>query len=199
MLHSQNFHNVRIWPRGVDLSQFGPSKRSSRLRASWGVGDAPRSKTSMVKYPVDVGMHWQGRKASLPMTPPMTPEVYAQGDHTSDTVDEPEAIGSDFIERVVLLYVGRMYVTIAYFHQICRANHRLDHGKRISISFSARTRISPRDRNWSLSAMVRLEQNSSRYAGKKDTMRYSWVIASGMNLQNVSLLPTSLPFRASQR
>lgn len=108
MLHSQNFHNVRLWPRGVDLSQFGPSKRSTKLRASWGVGDAPRSKVIMSKHPIDTGVHWQGRKASMPMTPPMTPEVYAQGDHIVETLEEPVSIDHGFPERVVLLYVGRM-------------------------------------------------------------------------------------------
>lgn len=110
MLHSQNFQNVRLWPRGVDLSQFGPLKRSSRLRASWGVGDAPRSKIrpQIIKHPVDIGMHWQGRKASMPITPPMTPEVYAQDPNTFETVDEPNSIDHGLSERVVLLYVGRM-------------------------------------------------------------------------------------------
>ena len=108
MLRSQNFHDVRLWPRGVDLSQFGPSRRSSRLRASWGVGDAPRAKVPVTKQPVDIGLHWQGRKASMPMTPPLTPEVYAQGSggHAAQTIEEPETLHLD--ERVVLLYVGRM-------------------------------------------------------------------------------------------
>lgn len=110
MLHSQYFQNVRLWPRGVDLSQFGPSKRSFRLRASWGVGEAPRSKAhpQTIKHPVDIGMHWQGRKASMPMTPPMTPEVYAQVNHTVETVEEPQSIDHGLPERVVLLYVGRV-------------------------------------------------------------------------------------------
>lgn len=47
----------------------------------------------------------------MPMTPPMTPEVYAQGGdqaHTVETTDEPESFYCGFTERVVLLYVGRM-------------------------------------------------------------------------------------------
>jgi hypothetical protein len=103
MLESQQFQNVRLWPRGVDLTQFGPSKRSAKLRAKWGVGNAPRS-ARMAKTQPDIGLHWQGRKASMPMTPPMTPEVVAfdAGSHT----DEP--VSYDQEERVVLLYVGRM-------------------------------------------------------------------------------------------
>jgi hypothetical protein len=100
MLESHSLQNVRLWPRGVDLAQFGPSKRSAKLRASWGVGDAPRS---VAKHQtLDTGLHWQGRKASMPLTPPMTPEVVAFMAHT----DEP--ISYDLEERVVVLYVGRM-------------------------------------------------------------------------------------------
>jgi hypothetical protein len=99
MLESHSLQNVRLWPRGVDLAQFGPSKRSAKLQASWGVGDAPRS---VSKHQLDTGLHWQGRKASMPLTPPMTPEVVAFGAQS----DEP--ISYDLEERVVVLYVGRM-------------------------------------------------------------------------------------------
>lgn len=112
MLHSQNFQNVRLWPRGVDLSQFGSHRRSTKLRASWQVGPAPNSALPSTSKAtparsIDAGTHWQGRKASLglPMTPPMTPEVYAAG----GVVAEPQpAIEETLAERVVLLYVGRM-------------------------------------------------------------------------------------------
>jgi hypothetical protein len=102
MLESHSLQNVRLWPRGVDLAQFGPSKRSSKLRASWGVGNAPRSAPVAKHQNLDTGLHWQGRKASMPLTPPMTPEVVAFGTH----VDEP--MSYDLEERVVVLYVGRM-------------------------------------------------------------------------------------------
>jgi hypothetical protein len=101
MLESHSLQNVRLWPRGVDLAQFGPSKRSAKLRASWGVGDAPRS-VSVKHQTLDTGLYWQGRKASMPLTPPMTPEVVAFGAHS----DEP--MSYDLEERVVVLYVGRM-------------------------------------------------------------------------------------------
>ena len=100
MLESHSLQNVRLWPRGVDLAQFGPSQRSAKLRASWGVGDAPRSAPK--HQTLDTGLHWQGRKASMPLTPPMTPEVVAFGAHS----DEPTSY--DLEERVVVLYVGRM-------------------------------------------------------------------------------------------
>jgi hypothetical protein len=100
MLELHSLQNVRLWPRGVDLAQFGPSKRSAKLRASWGVGDAPRSVPK--HHTLDTGLHWQGRKASMPLTPPMTPEVVAFGAHS----DEP--MSYDLEERVVVLYVGRM-------------------------------------------------------------------------------------------
>lgn len=102
MLESHSLQNVRLWPRGVDLAQFGPSKRSSKLRASWGVGDAPRPPLSNKRQSLDTGLHWQGRKASMPLTPPMTPEVLAFGTQS----DEPASYGLE--ERVVVLYVGRM-------------------------------------------------------------------------------------------
>jgi hypothetical protein len=103
MLETQQFQNVRLWPRGVDLTQFGPSKRSPKLRARWGVGNALRS-ARVVKAQPDIGLHWQGRKASMPMTPPMTPEVVAfEADFQSE-----EPASYDLEERVVLLYVGRM-------------------------------------------------------------------------------------------
>ena len=101
MLESHSLQNVRLWPRGVDLAQFGPSKRSAKLRASWAVGEAPQSVSSKHQT-LDSGLHWQGRKASMPLTPPMTPEVVAFGAHS----DEP--MSYDLEERVVVLYVGRM-------------------------------------------------------------------------------------------
>jgi len=100
MLESHSLQNVRLWPRGVDLAQFGPSKRSAKLRASWGVGEVPRPVSK--HQTLDTGLHWQGRKASIPLTPPMTPEVFAFGAQS----DEPQSY--DLEERVVLLYVGRM-------------------------------------------------------------------------------------------
>lgn len=56
--------------------------------------------------PINIGLHWQGRKASLPMTPPLTPEVFASTNHA--VTDEPVSFGQAYTERVVLLYVGRM-------------------------------------------------------------------------------------------
>lgn len=85
MLESNTFSGVRLWPRGVDLSQFGPSKRCAKMRALWGVGDAP----------TNVGIHHSGRKSSLPLTPPASP-VVSPANANSPT------------KRIVLLYVGRV-------------------------------------------------------------------------------------------
>jgi glycosyltransferase involved in cell wall biosynthesis len=35
MLRAQGFQHVRIWPRGVDISSFGPEQRDASKRASW--------------------------------------------------------------------------------------------------------------------------------------------------------------------
>ncbi|HEY0757001.1 MAG TPA: glycosyltransferase family 1 protein [Ktedonobacteraceae bacterium] len=35
MLHAQGFQRVRIWPRGVDMSSFGPEQRDASKRAAW--------------------------------------------------------------------------------------------------------------------------------------------------------------------
>jgi hypothetical protein len=143
MLHSNNFKKVNLWPRGVDLSQFSPSKRSATLRAEWGVGCVPtthgvevtseplvvkgikRMPTIFEDKERDMGLHYQGRKASLPLTPPESPDV-GPG-YAGETIDEvislePAAISSalaalsrgaadsdpSLSKRVVLLFVGRM-------------------------------------------------------------------------------------------
>jgi hypothetical protein len=100
MLEGQSFAGVRLWPRGVDLSQFGPDKRSVAMRAMWGVGEAPKAVPPKV---LDMGVNHQGRKVSLPLTPPASPWVApVQG----EVYGEPDAM--TLSQRVVLLYVGRM-------------------------------------------------------------------------------------------
>ncbi|BEI93893.1 uncharacterized protein CcaverHIS019_0603520 [Cutaneotrichosporon cavernicola] len=88
MLESQSFANVRLWPRGVDLSQFSRKQRCPKMRSNWGVGDSPEERQ---------GSHFSGRKTSLPLTPPASPIVTATG-----------AASNPLPERIVLLYVGRM-------------------------------------------------------------------------------------------
>lgn len=34
-LKEHGFNNIKIWPRGVDMSLFSPTKRSNQLRSSW--------------------------------------------------------------------------------------------------------------------------------------------------------------------
>ncbi|KAL1408885.1 hypothetical protein Q8F55_005699 [Vanrija albida] len=108
MLESQGFNDVRLWPRGVDLSQFGPSKRSAEMRALWGVGEAPGRAAAAAaedeKTKAPHGTHHSGRKLSLPLTPPASPIVVAAG--TGPVFSEPEPISGP--SRIVLLYVGRV-------------------------------------------------------------------------------------------
>ena len=108
MLHDNDFDQVRIWPRGVDLSQFSPSKRSATLRASWGVGEVQKTDTVVEVKMKDVGVHHTGRKASLPITPPETPEMVAVDAKDGEDVKLSKEIHSNPPSRVVLLYVGRM-------------------------------------------------------------------------------------------
>ncbi|KAK8866179.1 hypothetical protein IAR55_001330 [Kwoniella newhampshirensis] len=116
MLESHGFEGVRLWPRGVDLSQFGTWRRSSALRASWGVGPVPKEveevRRQVQKDPgVDmVGVNWTGRKASLPMTPPLSPWTGPVNDiGRSQNVDQPaREVCVGLPERVVLLFVGRI-------------------------------------------------------------------------------------------
>lgn len=136
MLHSNNFLKVNLWPRGVDLSQFSPTKRSPTLRAEWGVGPAPSSSPVSITEPLrvkgvkrlptiheDMGIHFQGRKASLPLTPPESPAV-GPGEgaesveevislsplvNALDSISEQEPLVDPSLpRRVVLLFVGRM-------------------------------------------------------------------------------------------
>ncbi len=98
MLLAQSFDHVRLWPRGVDLSHFSPSKRSSAMRASWGVGDAPRPVPAKEIKVLPMGVHFAGGRPSLPPTPPASPAV--------EPVDVTSP--SHLPSRVVLLYVGRV-------------------------------------------------------------------------------------------
>ena len=142
MLHTNSFKKVNLWPRGVDLSQFSPSKRSQTLRAEWGVGRAPTvvqthsgmeplilGKKRLSRINEEIGTHYQGRKASLPLTPPESPDVGPE-EKLVEGIDEvlslspvntalDQAFKGDFRldedvsdqslpERIVLLFVGRM-------------------------------------------------------------------------------------------
>lgn len=159
MLEGQHFSGVRLWPRGVDLSQFGPSKRCATMRASWGVADTTPFTNPAADFTgqrdlsnkvfaqemkeqewtrlhgrcagdyspgeKDIGTNWSGRKASLPLTPPLTPwsgpVEYQHNDedqdHESFQLDDTDTLPSILSattntpippSRVVLLYVGRI-------------------------------------------------------------------------------------------
>jgi hypothetical protein len=95
MLQSKSFHSVSLWPRGVQLDLFNPTKRSVSLRASWGVGEVRRaqvvdriSQCSQAEVAGKKGgMEWEGGtkeagmrwRGSLPLTPPASPWVQAVG------------------------------------------------------------------------------------------------------------------------
>ncbi|WVQ82465.1 hypothetical protein IAT38_004594 [Cryptococcus sp. DSM 104549] len=117
MLESQSFDGVRLWPRGVNLEQFGPRKRSVARRAEWGVGEAPGGSIGTpgagagVKV---VGMTWGGGKVDELMTPPMSPENGPVKDMrvpmpgAEAFAPSPASPAAALPERVVLLYVGRI-------------------------------------------------------------------------------------------
>lgn len=75
-----------------------------------------------IRENIDMGVHYQGRKASLPLTPPESPAVGpGEGEesveevislspvvHALESISEQEHTDSSLPKRVVLLYVGRM-------------------------------------------------------------------------------------------
>lgn len=104
MLEGQKFNPVRLWPRGVELSQFNPGKRSVELRRQWGIVDPPRG-TCPEGEAVMIGT----RRTSLPMTPPATPEVRAVDQLVKEALPGWEmAAESNTRGRLVAMYTGRM-------------------------------------------------------------------------------------------
>lgn len=83
------------------------------MRASWGVGDAPSSSIKKDTHGhTEAGTHWQGRKASMPLTPPLTPWTGPVDTPTplnsGNTYVPSPPSSSTLPSRVVLLYVGRI-------------------------------------------------------------------------------------------
>ncbi|WVQ76957.1 hypothetical protein IAR50_006636 [Cryptococcus sp. DSM 104548] len=107
MLENQSFDGVRLWPRGVDLAQFGLQKRSLKRRAEWGVGYAPGERETLQVGRV-VGVGWNGKQGKGLLTPPMSPEDRAV-DWKSRGVPSPGPPSpGELPERIVLLFVGRI-------------------------------------------------------------------------------------------
>lgn len=51
MLKKQNFENLCIWPRGVDISLFSPQRKSSELRAQWmGLSEEEADQRTVILY-----------------------------------------------------------------------------------------------------------------------------------------------------
>lgn len=91
MLHAHSFKDVRLWPRGINLDQFSPMKRSNLRRRSWGIWEAP-------SIPITSGF--------TPDTPPATPEMVA-----ADTRDSGVGSASGSAPanaRLVAFYAGRI-------------------------------------------------------------------------------------------
>ncbi|GHJ89291.1 hypothetical protein NliqN6_5693 [Naganishia liquefaciens] len=95
MLHTKRVERVRTWPRGVDLPQLYPVKRSEQLRESWGIESIPS--TESVEQPS------KNPKSSfvMPLTPPLTP-VTVPADIRNDRAPNSKS------ERLVALFVSRM-------------------------------------------------------------------------------------------
>lgn len=119
MLERNAFSDVRLWPRGVDLEQFGPSNRSQTLRDIWGVGPAPIA--PLPPSPVALKKLAHG----LPPTPPMSPVVVPAAPSLASIVISTPATSSpltpispaqstassvagDEKPDLVILYVGRL-------------------------------------------------------------------------------------------
>lgn len=122
MLERNAFSDVRLWPRGVDLEQFGPSNRSQTLRDIWGVGPAPvpPAPVSQPTSPISLKKLAHG----LPPTPPMSPIVAPAAPSLAITavhaVSSPltpvspaqstagSVSGDEVRPNLVILYVGRL-------------------------------------------------------------------------------------------
>lgn len=117
MLERNAFSDVRLWPRGVDLEQFGPSNRSQTLRDIWGVGPAP---VPLPPSPISLKKLAHG----LPPTPPMSPVVAPAAPSLAITAVHAVAspltpvspaqssagsvAGDEARPNLVILYVGRL-------------------------------------------------------------------------------------------
>lgn len=87
VLMQKGICNTRIWPRGVDLSFFGPHKRHSLTREGWGV----RSSLD----PLD-RCDQRANYRAYPLTPPPSPTPSADDDQRYSN------------EQCVILYTGRL-------------------------------------------------------------------------------------------
>jgi glycosyltransferase involved in cell wall biosynthesis len=90
MLDERGFSNTRLWPRGVDLDVFTPTRRSRHIRELYGV-DYPETENEM--------------------KPESNPSTIPQGISSPPTV-RGGAYPSD--GNVVILSVGRMYLLPIY-------------------------------------------------------------------------------------
>ncbi|WVR06117.1 hypothetical protein IAU60_003147 [Kwoniella sp. DSM 27419] len=112
MLKSQSFEGVRLWPRGVDLSQFGPSKRCTNLRREWGILPvATEARSDMSMYPAKAEMDTLTPTGL--MTPPMTP-----WSGPVDGVAERSSAGETGEERVVLSWEKNLQLLLSAYAKL---------------------------------------------------------------------------------
>lgn len=50
MLHANDFHNVEIWPRGIDTQLFSTKKRNLELRNSWKLQQSNKPEKVVITY-----------------------------------------------------------------------------------------------------------------------------------------------------
>ncbi|CEP15428.1 hypothetical protein [Parasitella parasitica] len=75
VLRNHGFENIKLWPRGVDISLFSPAKRSENLRAQWlGLSPLASKKKTVIIY---VGRISFEKNISLVV------EAYKDMDHSS--------------------------------------------------------------------------------------------------------------------
>ncbi|KAG2215920.1 hypothetical protein INT46_004176 [Mucor plumbeus] len=75
ILNDHGFDNVRLWPRGVDISLFSPAQRSENLRAQWmGLSEIDSKNKTVILY---VGRVSYEKNINLVI------EAYKNMDHTT--------------------------------------------------------------------------------------------------------------------
>lgn len=100
MLASHALPHSRPWSRGVDLSHFNPSRRSSSLRRHWGIDSVEALGQKEDKTTMSLGARPHHIVGGL-ATPPMSPEFGA-----ADAQVAPAPPLKD--SRLAVLYVGRV-------------------------------------------------------------------------------------------
>lgn len=112
ILDDNGFAKVSIWPRGVDVSTRSPAKRSSELRAQWGVGGVPTGFSYDKLVELDM-MGQGGVKAKVALDTIAEDGAEFRVENIESHPDEETILleqrkAQDLPDKVVLLYVGRL-------------------------------------------------------------------------------------------